>query len=576
MKTWHTASVIALATGCYSGLGGHADVDRTTNGDGTIAGDEDPGDDAHSEDDADSEGEADSGGGEADTGGEPGQEDMPALVALSGARRLTPTEYVDTLQDLLGVDAAVAHTLLPTPDYLPFDNDYTVQTESAALVVGFEALARQLVTLIVEDPSKLQDLVDCPVDGPADAACFDRFLRDFGRRALRRPLADSEIAVWSTSFLAEAAAAGRFSVAVELALQTFLQHPELLYRIDRGVLVDGSLEVVRLDDWAVASRLSYLLWGSCPDDELLDVAAAGGLQNPAAVAVAVERMLDDERAHARIERFHAMWMGFEVMPIGGVLGDAMLAETGALLRRVIFEDDTPWQDVFRADTTFLTPTLAEHYGLPAPTNPAGSWVDYGDSGRGGILSHGTFLSNGFKDSDTSPTLRGLAIRTKLLCQDVPPPPPNVNDSVPDAEASPDAPCKIDRYAAHRTEPSCATCHVLMDGIGFGLENYDQVGKYRAHDPDHPECLIDGQGDVPGFGTFQGPAELGVLLADSEELGDCALRQAYRFSVGRTELDEVDLDLIARLEERVGTQDFRFRELVLEHVSDPSFGFARRH
>lgn len=551
MRHWGITLTLTmgLASGCYTGLDAF-DPLTGSGGDGSPEGDEVP------------------------DGEEPEELEDPSLVAYSGMRRLTTVEYVDTVRDLLGVEASNASNVLPAPDFIPFDNDYTTQTESAVLIVATESLAYDVAQAVVDDPSRLQALLDCPADGPIDPSCFEGFLETFGRRALRRPLTDDELMAWSGFFLEEAEAQGRFSLAVEVAIQTLLQHPEFLYRIDSGERVEGTEDVIRLDDWAVASRLSYLLWGTGPDDALLDRAANGELRTTEGRVAIAELMLDDERALVRIERFHAMWIGYEFMPIGGELGRDMREETGALLERVIFEEQGPWMDVLRSTETYVTEALAEHYGLMVPDDPVGGWVDYGDGGRGGLLSHGTFLSNGFKDGDTSPTLRGKAIRERLLCQEVPPPPPAVNDSVPDAEES-ESPCKIDRYAVHE-EPGCSACHEVMDGLGFGLENYDQLGQFREHDPGYPECEITGDGDGPTVGAFNGPAELGLLLAEQEQVSTCLVTQAYRFAVGRTEIDPTDARLIERMEEQLGTGEFQFRALLLEQVASPSFGFARPH
>ncbi|MEM6290660.1 MAG: DUF1592 domain-containing protein [Myxococcota bacterium] len=487
-------------------------------------------------------------------------------------RRLTQREYADTVFDLTGVRPEGVDVALPTDDLLPFDNDYTTQAESASLVVGVEALAGEVATAVLADPALRSALVPCDVEGPIDADCFGAFARDFGRRALRRPITDDEVQRWGSWMLAEAEDAGRFSLALETVLGLFLQHPEFLYRIDRGEVVDEIEGVVRLDDWTIASKLSFLLWGVGPDDALLDVAAAGELSTPDQVHDAALRMLDDDRARARVERFHAMWMGYEVMAIGGDIGDAMRLETGSLISRVVFDEERPWQDIFRASETYVDDALAEHYGIEAPDDPAGGWVDYGESGRGGILSHGTFLSNGFKDGDTSPIVRGGVVSTMLLCLEVPEPPDNIPPPPDPTEGS----CKIEEAAAHLVQPSCAGCHAMLDGLGFGLENYDEFGQFRAHDVGKPDCTIEGDGEAPGLGKFNGPAELGALMAESELVNACLATQAYRFAVGRTELDAVDEALIDRTMERLGEGDFRFKDLLIEQVSDPAFGFARRH
>ncbi len=437
--------------------------------------------------------------------------------------------------------------------------------------MGIEALAGSVAASVVEDETRWSAIVPCAPD-TVDATCFDAFISSFGRRALRRPIADAELERWREWMMAEADAAGEPSLAVETAVRMLLQHPEFLYRIDRGDLVPEDVDVVRLDDWAVASRLSFLLWGVGPDDVLLDAAADGRLGNPADVEAEAVRMLADDRARARVHRFHSLWMGYEVMAIGGSLGDAMRAETAAVIDRVVFDEERPWQDLFRESETFVDDVLTEHYGIETPANAAGDWVDYGESGRGGILSHGTFLSNGFKDGDTSPIVRGHVVSTMLLCLEVPEPPADVP---PPPEPEPGA-CKIDEAAAHMVQPSCAGCHAMLDGLGFGLENYDEFGQWRAHDVDNPDCTIEGEGDVPGLGNFSGPAELGALMADSPMLNECLATQAYRFAVGRTELDDIDEAIVQRSLENLGEGDFRFKDLLLEHVTDASFGFARRH
>ncbi len=553
-KTASALCGFALLAGCYSGVqvgaGGAGAEDEPTAG-------------ASGE----SEGEDDSG----DTGEDAETPQTPALVSRSGMRRLTRVEYVETVEDLTGVRLEGVETSLPADDLIPFDNDYTTQAESASLVVSIEALAGQVATAIVEDDARWSALVPCARDA-VDATCFDAFITGFGRRALRRPIADAELERWRGWMLAQADAASEPSLAVATAVRMLLQHPEFLYRIDRGEVVADDADVVRLDDWAVASRLSFLLWGVGPDDALLDAAADGRLGTPTDIETEAVRMLADERARARVHRFHSLWMGYEVMAIGGTLGEAMRAETAAVIDRVVFDEERPWQDLFRESETFVDDVLAEHYGIEAPETAEGDWVDYGQSGRAGILSHGTFLSNGFKDGDTSPIVRGHVVSTMLLCLEVPPPPP----SVPPAPDPEPGACKIDEAAAHLTQPSCAGCHAMLDTLGFGLENYDEFGQWRAHDVDKPDCTIEGKGDVPGLGSFNGPAELGALMAQSPMLNECLATQAYRFAVGRTELDEVDEAIVARSLENLGDGDFRFKDLLLQHVTDPSFGFARRH
>jgi hypothetical protein len=251
----------------------------------------------------------------------------------------------------------------------------------------------------------------------------------------------------------------------------------------------------------------------------------------------------------------------------------MQEETSALLSRVIFEEERGWQEIFTAEETFVGDMLAEHYGMSLPQSADPVWTSYQGTGRKGILSHGTFLSSAAKFDDTSPTMRGLAIRTRLFCQVVPPPPQDVPTDDPPPETE-EAVCKWDRYEMHR-QGGCAGCHSLMDPVGFGLENYDREGKYRTHDIGHPECPIDGIGELAGIGAFEGPAGLAELMVESGLLNRCVSEQLYRYAVGRSELEELDRQFIDLLVDRVANaQSFRFSDLLLEIVSSESFGYRR--
>jgi hypothetical protein len=205
-------------------------------------------------------------------------------------------------------------------------------------------------------------------------------------------------------------------------------------------------------------------------------------------------------------------------------------ETTALIDRAIFDGTDGYLSLFTSTDTYLDTTLADHYGLPQPTGGE-AWVPYGDSGRAGILSHGSVLAGFGKFSDTSPTQRGIFVQTRLLCNSVMPHPSNVN--VDEPPTSTDAECKIDRYAAHRdSSTSCAGCHYDLDSVGLGLEAYDMTGRFRTTDDDNPNCPISGDGELPGYGTFNGPGELGQLLVQSGEVEQCFVEHLVRYAIGR--------------------------------------------
>jgi hypothetical protein len=450
----------------------------------------------------------------------------------------------------------------------PFDNDYATQFPSRALVEAAKSIADKAAARLLADPTNRARVLGCMPTGPMDSACLKSFVARFGRRALRRPLAPEEVDRY-VAFVSHNAASGDFYTAVGMVVRALLQDLEFIYRVELGSPVPGKNDLLRLNGFEVASRLSYFLWGSGPDDELLDSAQKGSLGDAAGVRAAASRMLGTKRARERIDRFHAMWLGYDRPSLPANLSARMTAESNALIERVIFDDKAPWLDVWRRKETFVDDTLAKHYGLPSPGATA-KWVPTEAAGRQGLLSHGTFLSVAGKFNDTSPTQRGIAIRERLLCSPVPLPDPStmVNVDQPPGGA---AKCKWDRYAAHRVG-GCAGCHSLMDPVGFGLENYDSSGKYRATEPGLPECKIAGEGEVVGVGKFKGPAELSNLLLQTGELDRCAVSQLYHFASGHKESGVEDARFIDLLTKQFRDKGHRMDELLLEYVVQPAFGY----
>ncbi|MCH9681592.1 MAG: DUF1592 domain-containing protein, partial [Deltaproteobacteria bacterium] len=501
---------------------------------------------------------------------EPVPEEVAEEIGVSGLRRLSIVEYEQTIVDLLGLAPSQVQELLPADTLTPFDNDYTTQTASEALIKGVELVAGDIAEEVVASPALREAIVPCEPSGPDDSACFREFLAKFGRRALRRPLTDTELDRFSTLSY-RAVEADDFWAGVDAALRLFLQHPEFIYRVEIGEPVEQTPELLRLNEFEVGARLSFFLLGSTPPDWLLDAAEAGELDDGEGIEAAAATLLADPRSRARIGRFHSLWLAYENLSREGIFGD-MHAETQALVERVVFDEQNPWANVLTATETFVSPQLAEHYGLPAPAQP--SWVPYGNTGRGGLLSHGAFLSVRAKFGDTSPTQRGLLVRTKLFCQEIPLPPPELMvDVCEPPEADPDA-CKIDQYFMWQ-EPACEHCHQLMDPIGFGLEAYDASGAFRSAQADRPECTIPGDGDFLGVGTFNGPAQLADLAIESGMVEACVARQLYRFAVGRTELDDYDEAFLDRLvEDSTGAGGLAMLDLVSAYVGSDAFRYRR--
>ena len=474
-------------------------------------------------------------------------------------RRLSRVEYDDTVFDLLLDDSRPARVGLPEDIVDPFDNDFTLQESSSVLVSGLESLANDVANRLAADPVRRAALVPCA----KPANCMGPFVRQFGRRALRRPLEVDEVNTYQQ--LAEAFSGNDGWDGVDVVVRMLLQHPEFVYRVEVGSPTEKA-GVFRLNDYEVATRLSYFLWGTTPDDRLLDLAESGLLSDPSLVRKAASEMMSDPRAEDRVDRFHAMWLGYWQLPHDAELTLAMREETRRLLDEVLFAEPGSWLELFTMNGTWIGDDLAAHYDLPPPGSATPEFVSYGSTTRQGILSHGSFLSVAGKFGDTSPTQRGILIRTRLLCQPIPPPPPEVNADEPPSGTPAD--CKEDRYAMHRESGTCRDCHEVMDPVGFGLENYDQEGRFRTTDLNKPDCVISGDGHIDDV-EFNGPKELANVLVDDPNLTACVVSQAFHFAMGH-EAQYADRPVVEGLTEGFIASGYRFDRLILDIVSDPTF------
>lgn len=495
-----------------------------------------------------------------------------AVPGQSGLRRLSRFELDTAVNDLLGDSTNAAQTLLPAEPTNPFDNEYRGQIASAALIESVERFATDAANRLLNNVNQHAAIVPCTPTGPGDAGCLRTVVQNFGRRALRRPLTEDEVARFM-SLQAYAIEDNNFDTGVRLVITALLQHPEFLYRVELGIPVAGKPGTFRLSSYEMATRLSFFLWGSTPPDWLLDEAAQDKLSNATGISAAADRLLADPRAKKRLERFHALWLAYAKLPHNVALTAALQAESAALVDKVVFDDRGDYFGLFRSSQTYVNALLGTHYGLSGAPSTGAGWVQYGSTPRIGLLSHGSVLSAGAKFSDTSPTQRGIFVRTRLLCQDVAPPPPSVNADEP--PTNPTSNCKVDRYSAHATTGNCKACHQNLDPIGFGIENFDREGKWRANDLNEPQCLISGDGTIKGLAsgdlTFKGVVGLSNMLTSSPEFEQCVVTQLYRFNMGRLE-DAVDAPLIAQLTEGFRQKQRSFQQLVKDFVTHPTYAF----
>lgn len=495
-----------------------------------------------------------------------------STASASVARRLSRAELSNLVRDALGDESGAVAKYLSEDEYRPFDNDYTAQSASRALIESLEAAAEDLAARAVLPEHRAQT-VPCTPTGPGDAACLRSTIESLGRRLYRAPLEEAQIQAYLTlqSYATESTPGvpHDFYTAVQLVLRSMLQDPEVLYRIEVGTPT-GEPGIFALDDYAIASRLSFLLWGSGPDAELLDRAQQGELKSPNERAAAAARLLDDPRARAQLERFHSMWLGYRAIPATPELAAAFAQETNRLIEKVVFDQPSSYFELFTSPQTYVTGPLAAQYGVEAPPGGEG-WASYADDKRAGILSHGSVLAAFSKFSDTSPTQRGIFVQTRLLCNKVAPPPANVNVDQPPSDGN--KLCKLDRYDEHRQLASCKACHAQLDPIGYGLENYDIGGRYRTHDDAHQDCVLPDRGELPGLGEFSGPGQLARLLVDSGRLESCFVQHFMTYAIGR-ELRAEELPAQGALLEGFQSDGYDLKQLIARFVSDERFALRQ--
>lgn len=498
-------------------------------------------------------------------------------------RRLTHAQYNNTVHDLLG-DLTRPANQFPSEDFVNgFKNQGDSQSIPPLLAEAYgkaaESLARDAFRA-----GDLHQLIPCETTDPG---CQPEFVRHFGLRAFRRPLTDAEIANYVRLFKL----ADNFLGGAQIVVEAMLQSPNFLYRTEQG---PGG----RWYGYEVASRLSYFLWNTMPDEKLLARAGGGSLESPEQVEEVTREMLEDPRSRDAMEEFLAQWLRFdrvwtavrdrrEYRLFNSDLARAMTEETSRLFHHLVWEDKS-FMEFFTADYAFLSADLADLYKLPAPDEDFGRVEFPEDSGRAGVLGQATFHTLTSKPAETSPTERGLFVREHFLCQKVPPPPPGVNTTLP-AVTDERPLTNRERLTIHLTSPACAGCHQLVDPVGFGFEQYDAVGRFRKvlHLEIHPtrdeqrsgrkkkateyDLTLDTSGRVAGISdsNFQSPKELGAILAREPQCQQCVVTQLFRYAFGRSETP-ADRPVIERAWEDFRDSGYRFRELIVSLVTSPAF------
>ncbi|WP_437580357.1 DUF1592 domain-containing protein [Sorangium sp. So ce887] len=504
----------------------------------------------------------------------------------SPLRRMTRFEYNNTIRDLLGDDSAPADAFVIEEEALGFNNQAAALGVTSLLAEQLMKASEKIAERAARDLERLLEGCDPAVQGPE--VCADELITRFGKRAFRRPLTPLESERFARLFAWGNDEHG-FSTGVELVLQGMLQSPHFLYRVELGMPDPAGDGVVPLSDHEIASRLSYLLWGSMPDDALFVAADAGELRTAEQIAAHARRLLEDPRARAAVANFHAQWLQLSnidtltkataVYPgFHAGLPALFRAETEAFLEHVVFEDAAgDVATLLTAPYSLMNAELRAFYGLPAPAGGAGApgelaIVPLDPAQRAGFLTHASLLSVLAKPNQSSPVHRGKFVRERLLCQTLPPPPPDIDIQPPEVRGG--IPTRR-RFERHAEDPSCSGCHRLMDPIGFGFERYDGIGLYREVDEG---VLVDASGEIAGSrgtdGHFDGAVELAHRLAESDEVRQCVATQWFRFGYGRAEQAEDECSM-SQIQEAFAEGGYSIKALLVALTQTDAFRYRRR-
>lgn len=516
-----------------------------------------------------------------DGDGDDGDETLPDFAPPAPVlRRILSRHYVHAVRDVLGPAAAAVAT---PPDVGSLNGFDSIAASTYALtdaqVRSFDESARAIASEAMGDPAIVTRVVPCTPSSAEDAECMRDTVATHGRRAFRRSLTSDELEAYTGLGLEAAAEYGDFFAGVEYVVMATMQSPNFLYLVEVGEPIAGSADLRQLGGAEIATRLSFFLADTTPSDALLDAALAGDLDSEAGVRAWAERLVDEQGAKdaiastiaqvLRYEQFESTVKDPALFPsYGDDLESSMREETRRFVG-AIMDEGGGIAELLASPETFVDSRLAALYGVDADFGDDG-WarVTLPDSqGRGGLLGQAGFLAiNAFAER-TSPTRRGKVILESIGC--VPPldPPPGVSTILPDTSS---AKTVRQRLELHSADPACAGCHEILDGVGFGFESYDAIGRYRTTDSGEP---VDASSTMPTLeglegGAFTGSRAAGTLLAAQDSVRSCLVRNLFRAGLGHVEAEGEEI-VIAEVAE-VFDDDPSLKALLVELASSQGF------
>jgi hypothetical protein len=429
---------------------------------------------------------------------------------------------------------------------------------------------------VSETPSRRQIFTCHPATAPQQVVCAREIISRLASQAFRRTASERDVNALMAMY--QQGAPEGFEAGIRIALEGILASPRFVFRFEEPPAAARAGRTYTLSDVDLASRLSFFLWATGPDEDLLHAAESGRLSKPAVLEQEVRRMLADRRSDVLASRFAGQWLRLQdlenISPdvrfypdFDQQLKDSLLRETELFFRHIVRED-RPVRDVFAADYTFVDERLARHYGIPGVTGSEFRRVQYPDDRRRGVLGHGSILTLTSHADRTSPVLRGKWVMEVLLGTPPPPPPPNVPDLEATAEAEDGRLRTVrERMEQHRANPACASCHRMIDPIGLALENFDVTGAWRIKDNGTP---VDAAGVLYDGTPLRGPDDLrAALLGRSRVLIQNFAENLMTFALGRR-LGYSDMPMVRSVVREAAAADDKFSAFVLAIVKSPAF------
>jgi len=493
-------------------------------------------------------------------------------------RRLTAAEYNNTVRDILGDTSSPGNDFPPPAEGSGFSNDADAyQTQ----VVDVQAWLTAAEALAAKYRSAGKLTLPCAADAQA---CATTFINDTGKKLFRRPLTDAEVTSYLARFTA-GSTGGTFEEGLEWVLERMLQSPHFLYRVELESVGKPAGTAVALDDYSIATRLSYFLLASTPDAELLAAADARQLSTAEGVAAQVTRLMKTDAFRSTLNFFHQQWAGWNevtgaskaatITPEWNAALQDNLIHESELFVQSVFASGGTYQDLLTATHTFVNPTLAQFYGITYPDSGADFVRVDAVPHRAGLLTQASVLAGHARPDLSSAVKRGYMIRKSLLCT-VPPPPNGI--TIPPVVKKEGVTARA-VFEQHRANEPCKSCHVLMDPLGLPLENFDEFGRYREMDQGQPVdatgglTLVASKGGVvdPAEAPVDGAADLGTQLASLPEAQKCLVQTWFRYAAGHQE-EALDSCTLNALIERFASSGGKLDDLVVGLATSDGFRY----